>query len=188
MQKTGHLFLLLFVMVLVGIASPIFGQSHDTAHNDGHEFKKFRMAVNLGHAYIPSASFGNDRDFAVIPVWGLDFQYWFNPKWGLALKNDIEIAKYTINNSDDHADDLERTNPIIISLPILYSPWNNGLTFLLGPGIELEGHQNFSVFRFGLGYEFEFGNHWDFAPEFVYDLKDGHINSLTIAIGIGKRF
>ena len=33
-----------------------------------------------------------------------------------------------------------------------------------------------------------FGNHWDFAPEISYNLKDGHINSLTLAIGVGKRF
>jgi len=188
MKKPEPYFLFLFVIVLVLFSSVLFGQSHDKPDEHGHEFKKFRIAVNLGHAYIPGASFGIDDDFVAIPVWGLDLQYWFNPKWGIALKNDIEIAKYTISNKDDHSDDLQRTNPVIISLPVLFSPWDNGLTFLLGPGIELEGHQNFSVFRLGLGYEFEFGNHWDFAPEFVYDLKDGHINSLTIAIGVGKRF
>ena len=188
MTKLNHYLLIPFIIVLVAITSSTYGQSHNDQDGHEHEFKRFRIAVNLGHAYIPSASFGNNRDFAVIPIYGLDIQYWFNPKWGLALKNDIEIAKYTINNSDDHSDDLERTNPIIISLPVLFSPWDNGLTFLFGPGIELEGHQNFSVFRFGMGYEFEFGKHWDLAPEVVYDLKDMHINSLTVAIGVGKRF
>ena len=188
MKKLNHHFSLLFVLVFVFLTSTIFAQSHDVTHAAEHEFKKFRVAVNLGHAYIPGASFGIDDNYVAIPVWGLDFQYWFNPKWGLALKNDIEIAKYTISNSDDHSDDIDRINPVIISLPVLFSPWDNGLTFLMGPGIELEGHQNFSVFRFGLGYEFEVGNHWDFAPEIVYDIKDGHINSLTIAIGVGKRF
>lgn len=183
-----HYFLLLIVVVLIAIASNLYGQSHDPAHDKGHEFKNFRIAVNLGHAYIPGASFGIDDNYVAIPVWGFDFQYWFNPKWGLALKNDIEIAKYTINNGGDHSDDILRKNPVIVSIPVLFSPWDNGLTFLMGPGIELEGHQNFSVIRFGLGYEFEIGKHWDFAPEFVYDLKDGHVNSLTIAIGFGKRF
>ena len=180
-------FTLLVVLILIVWTSSINAQSHDVSHDSEHEFKKFRIAVNLGHAYIPTASVP-DNNYLIIPVWGLDFQYWFNPKWGLALKNDIEIAKYTIDNSDDHSDDLERDNPIIVSLPVLFSPWDNDLTFLFGPGIELEGHKNFSIFRFGIGYEFEIGKHWDFAPEFVYDLKDGHINSLTIAIGIGRRF
>ena len=180
-------FTLLVILIFIVWTSSINAQSHDILHNNGHEFKKLRIAVNLGHAYIPTASVA-DNKFLIIPVWGLDFQYWFNEKWGVALKNDIEIAKYTINDKDDPSDDLERINPLIISLPVLFSPWDNGLTFMLGPGIELEGHKNFSIFRFGLGYEFEFGKHWDFAPEFVYDIKDGHINSLTIAIGVGKRF
>ena len=189
MTNPKYHFSLLVVLALLLMTSITYGQDHDAAHDDGHEFKKFRVAVNLGHAYIPDASVVESK-FVIIPVWGLDFQYWFSEKWGVALKNDVEIAKYTIENKDDHDPDpdLQRANPVIISLPVLFSPWDNGLTFLLGPGIELEQHQNFSVFRLGMGYEFEFGNHWDFAPEFVYDLKDGHINSLTIAIGIGKRF
>ena len=184
MVKFNYFFSILLVLIIVAITSNTYGQSHDVSHDSEHEFKKFRMAVNLGHAYIPTASVA-DNKFLIIPVWGLDFQYWVNEKWGVALKNDIEIAKYTINKDDSEQ---LRENPVIISLPVLYSPWDNGLTFMLGPGIELEGHKNFSIFRFGLGYEFEFGNHWDFAPEVVYDLKDGHINSLTIAIGVGKRF
>ncbi len=183
MMKLNHHLLISFVLVLVAITSNIYGQSHDNADGHGHEFKKFRVAVNLGHGHIPTASMP-DNSFVAIPVWGLDFQFWFNEKWGVALKNDIEIAKYTVSENTEQL----RENPVIISLPVLFSPWDNGLTFLAGPGIELEEHQNFSVFRFGLGYEFEFGNHWDFAPEFVYDLKNGHINTFTIAIGVGKRF
>ncbi len=126
-------------MLLISSVSS-FEQSYDVSQDADHEFKKFRIAVNLGHVYIPAASFGIEGDFVAIPVWGLDFQYWFNPKWGLALKNNIDITKYTINNSDDHSDGIERINPVIISVPILFSPWDNGLMFLLGPGIELEGH------------------------------------------------
>jgi hypothetical protein len=185
MSKLKYHFSLLVVLALLFTTFITYGQSHGVSHDDEHEFKKFRAAINLGHAYIPAAQTAESK-FVIIPVWGLDFQYWFSKKWGIALKNDIEIAKYTLDNEDDH--DLKRENPLIISLPVLFSPWDNGLTFLLGPGIELEGHQNFSVFRLGMEYEFELPGHWDFSPEIVYDLKDGHINSLTIAIGVGKRF
>lgn len=176
---------LLFILASFLVTSITFGQAHDAKQENGHELERFRVAVNLGHAYIPAAV-TVESNFVIIPVWGLDFQYWFSKKWGIALKNDVEIAKYIVADKDDP--EFIRENPVIISLPLLFSPWDNGLSFLLGPGIELEGHRNFSIFRLGLGYEFEFGNHWDFAPEIVYDLKDGHINSLTIAIGMGKRF
>ena len=175
------------MLILLVLTSQIYGQSHDEIVNHEHEFKNFRIAVNLGHAYIPSAT-TTDNKFVVIPVWGLDLQYWFNHKWGIALKNDIEIASYSVDVSSNNTSSILRKYPVIISIPVLFSPWDNGLTFLLGPGVELEEHLNFSVFRFGMGYEFEIGDHWDFAPELVYDLKDGHINSLTIAIGVGKRF
>ena len=177
----------LIVMLFLIIASNGYAQTHDQTDLHKHEFKKFRVAVNLGHGYIPSATTA-DNKFVVLPVWGLDLQYWFNSKWGIALKNDVEIANYFIEVTSKSSENLERENPVIISLPVLFSPWENGFTFLLGPGIELESGHNFSIFRLGASYEFELSGHWDFAPELVYDLKDGHINALTIAIGVGKRF
>lgn len=178
---------LLFIttFLVVAFSSSLYGQSHE--NEDTHEFKHFRVAVALGHAYIPEASNGN-TDFVVIPAFGLEAQYWFNHKWGIALKSDIEIATYFVENNNGNSNEIIRKNPVIMALPVLFSPWNNHFTFILGPGIEFEEHKNFSVFRIGVGSEIEFGNHWDFAPEIIYDLKDGHINSLTIAIGVGKRF
>ena len=52
-----------------------------------------------------------------------------------------------------------------MAIPVLFSPWNNHFTFVLGPGIEFEEHENFSVFRIGVGSEIEFGKHWDFAQK-----------------------
>lgn len=175
------LFLILFL--LMGIVS--YGQEH---HNETHhEFKNFRIAAAIGHAYIPDAKTASDQ-FVMIPTFGLEFQYWFSHKWGLGLKSDLEIANYVIQDSNGNVDYV-RENPVIMALPVLFSPWENrGFNFILGPGVEFEGHENFFVFRAGFGSEFEVGNHWDFAPEIIYDLKNGHINSLTIAIGIGKRF
>ncbi|MCK5691543.1 MAG: hypothetical protein KAI08_01810 [Bacteroidales bacterium] len=188
MTNLKYHFSLLVVLALLLMTSITIGQTHEAAHDEGHEFKRFRAAVNIAHAYMPKATADIDGGTLIIPVWGLDFQFWFNEKWGLALKNDIEIAQYVLTESDDSGEVQLRENPLIISLPLYYSPWEGGLTFFTGPGIELEEDHNFWVYRFGLGYEFELPGHWDFAPEFVYDLKNGNINSFTIAIGVGKRF
>lgn len=156
--------------------------------NTHHEFKHLRIAILLGHAYIPEAK-TEISSFFVIPTLGLDIQYWFNHKWGVALKNDIEFSTYIVESKDGNNNDLVREYPIVVALPVLFSPWENShFTFILGPGIEFDGHNNFSVIRMGAGSEFQIGNHWDFAPEIIYDLKDGHINSLTIALGVGKKF
>ncbi len=151
-----------------------------------HEYKHIRIAMAIGQAYIPKASSG-DAKFVVIPTIGLDFQYWFNRRWGIALKNDIELANYIVDDKDNGLT-IIRNNPVIMALPVLFSPWDNQFTFILGPGIEIEQNENFFVFRAGVGSEFEVGNHWDFAPEIIYDLKNGYINSITFAIGVGKRF
>jgi len=58
--------------------------------------------------------------------------------------------------------------------------------FISGPRIEIDSHANFYVIRVGVGSEI--GNDWDFSPELIYDLKYGHINSLILALGVGKRF
>ena len=178
----------LAILFLVLASSSVKGQSHDdTTHEEGHEFKRFRAAINLAHAYIPAAE-DIGSNYVIIPVWGLDFLFRFNEKWGMALKNDIEIAQYTLPESDASGEVVLRENPLVISLPVYYGPWEGGLTFFAGPGIELEANHNYWIARFGIGYEFEFAGHWDLSPEIVYDLKNGTYNSFTIAIGIGKSF
>ena len=185
MKIINSFFIITSLILGLFMSTNLYGQSHE--NEDHHEFKNFRVAVALGHAYIFEASSVN-TNLLIIPTIGLETQYWFSHKWGLSLKGDIEIANYLVEDKDNNSNTLVRENPVILALPVLFSPWENHFTFILGPGIEFEEHENFSIFRMGVGSEFEFGNHWDFAPEIIYDLKDGHINSLTLAIAIGKRF
>jgi outer membrane protein with beta-barrel domain len=154
---------------------------------ESEEFKHFRVAFGIGQGYISQADSKNSK-FLIIPTIGLDLQYWFNQKWGIALKSDLEITNYLVEKEHETGDQIERENPFIITLPVLFSPWENGWSFLVGPGIESEKKENFSILRLGVGHEFEIANEWDFAPEFFYDLKDGSISAFTVAIGVGKRF
>lgn len=177
-RKCGTLSMMLFW------AFCSFAQSNNL--EEKHTFRHFRISISMGQAYIPQAQ-SVDAKFVVLPTLGLDFQYWISTKWGIGLKNDIELARYFVKNGEGGSV-IDRNDPLIIALPALFSPWKRNFTFILGPGIELEPHQNFLVIRCGVGSHFEVGNHWDFAPEFIYDLKNGSINSFTVAIGIGKRF
>ena len=173
-------------LVVCAVALSFFSnaQSHDP--EEEHSFKHFRISGAIGQTYIPEATSGNAA-FVVVPTLGLDLQYWFKPRWGIGLKNDIELANYLVDDKDGNSAVI-RNNPVIIALPALFSPWESNFTFILGPGLEIESHENFFIFRAGVGSEFEIGNHWDFAPEIIYDLKNGHINTISFAIGVGKRF
>ncbi len=188
MRKT---YKLLLVFIIIGcnslFAQENEGSSEASEASESEEFKHFRAAFSIGHGFIPQADSKNS-DLLIIPTLALEFQYWFNSKWGIALQSDLEIANYIVELENDMGNEIERENPLIIAVPVHFSPWDNGLAFIAGPGIEFEDSENFSIFRLGVGYEFEFGNEWDFAPEFIYDLKSGSINSFTIAFGVGKRF
>lgn len=175
-----------FAMLNFMLFSAFWGiaQSHNL--EEKHTFKHFRISMSIGQAYIPQAQ-SIDAKFVVLPTLGLDLHYWISQKWGIGLKNDIELARYFVIDGEGGSV-IQRDDPLIIALPALFSPWEGNFTFLLGPGIELESHQNFFVIRCGVGSHFEVGNHWDFAPEIIYDIKNGNINSITFAIGVGKRF
>lgn len=165
----------------------VLGQE-DEVHDHHDDFKRFRAAMLIGHAFSPEAN-TETSSFLLIPTYGFDIQYWFSPKWGVALKNDIEIASYLVEYKSGESNEIERKYPLIIAVPVLFSPWGkNHFTFILGPGVEVDSNRSFSVFRMGVGSEFNIGGDWDFAPEIIYDLKNGHINTLTLALGIGKRF
>lgn len=174
-------------LALFFIGTSVFGQETQATINEEEAEKKFRVAFGLGHAYIPQAS-SEGSSFSIIPTIGLDLQYWFGEKWGIALKSDVEIADYVLKESGEEGETIERETPVILSLPILFRPFDNELEFMLGPGIELESNENFSILRIGVGYEFELGNDWDFSPEVLYDLKNSNINSFALAFGVGKKF
>lgn len=187
MKKVSSYSKLVFAFFFGLTFMSVNGQDHDGHDDDKHEFKHFRIAMSIGHGYIPTAT-KQDASFLVLPTWGVDFQYWRNEKWAIGFKGDLEIANYIIDDKDNE-NQLERESPLILTTPIFYSPWEeNGVVFLMGPGVELEGDHDFFVVRMGVGYEMHLPRNWDVAPEVIYDLKGGYVNSFTLAIGIGRRF
>ena len=173
-------------IILLISSSVVFAQeTHDPEKI--HQFKRFRISLSIGHCYIPRAEFTNDEQGIVLPTWGLDLQYWFSEKVGIGLKNDIENAVYRVRYKSSSSDELLRERPVIISLPIFVKPWNKEFNFFIGPGVELEESANLFVVRIGVSYEYELGQHWDFAPEIIYDLKGSSINAFTICVGVGRR-
>ncbi len=174
------------LIVILFISSPLaaFGQHHEEEgeKNDTHH----RLAVVISHTHVPKGAHSvDDSDAVIIPSWGLNYEYWFNSKWAIGLHNDMEIATYIIEDHDGN--ELERETPVIMSIVGIYNPWHT-LQFVAGIGREFEHHERFWVYRFALEYEIEIGHHWDIAPLFVLDLKEGLYNSWTLGLAVGKRF
>lgn len=153
-------------------------------HDVHHEFKHFRAALLIGHTLIPRL---HAHENIFIPSWGFDLEYWPQEKWGIGIHSDLEIETFVIIRNAGEEEEIERVTPMVITLDALFKPWKD-LVIQIGPGIEIEKEENFSLFRVGVEYEFELNNHWDIAPTIFYDTRFNEYHTWSIALGIGKRF
>ncbi|MCB0628583.1 MAG: hypothetical protein R2824_25715 [Saprospiraceae bacterium] len=144
----------------------------------------FRVAGLIGHTLIPTKHAGENL---FIPSWGLDLEYWIHPNWGIGLHNDIEIETFVILYNYGEERNPERVAPLVLTLDALIKPFG-GLVVQFGPGIEFEKKENFALFRAGLEYEIEIGNHWDISPTIFYDTRFEEYHTWSFALGIGRRF
>jgi hypothetical protein len=157
--------------------------SHHPVHStEEHHTPHFRAALIIGHTIIPALE---SKDYAAIPSWGLDLEYWPTAKFGIGLHNDLEIANFIIEQ--DHEEFLEREYPLVLTLDALYKPWK-GLVIQAGPGMEIDATERFLLFRLGLEYEFELNHHWDIFPTLFYDAREDAYHTWSIGLGAGKRF
>ena len=176
----------LFIALICLMSGTIFAQHDHHNHPEGEEVKlpPFRIALLLGHTLIPEQ---HAQENFFIPSWGLDIEYWFSNKIGLGVHNDLELETFIILDEGGEMDEIERVSPLVMTLDLLYKPWR-GLVLQLGPGIEIEKDESYSLFRTGIEYEIEINHHWDLAPTVFYDSRFDGYHTWSIALGVGRRF
>lgn len=178
-----YLFLIILSVTLGVISQPLQAQQHENySSHESSEVKHHRIALGLGHAYVPAHEI---RSPLIVPTIGLDYEFWFNSRFALGLHTDLEIQSYLVEHN--HQEVLERYFPLIVSIVGIYKIWE-GLTIYGGPGREFEENTHLNVLRLGVEYEFEFANHWDISPGFFYDNKENVYDAWGIALLIGKKF
>jgi len=147
------------------------------------EFKpKIRGAVMMANSHVPNATEG-DKKVAIIPTWGFDFDYFFRPRWSIALQGDIKLQSFEI---EDHGVALERTNPFAIAAVIHYHALRHW-SFYLGPGFEFESHKNFFMVKAGTEYSFEITENFEIALNLIYENKDDVYDAWTFGIAFNKK-
>ena len=184
MQAFKYVLILLFF----GCSWSVSAQ-HTEAEPQAHEHPKetehdahFRAAIMLGHTLITPGAL-DTRIF--VPSWGLDLEYWHSHRFGLGLHTDVELQDFIVLNQDE--EEVERNEPFIITLDGLYRPWKD-LILMGGPGVELEEGESFFLFRFGFEYEVPVGSSFDLFPSIFYDQRLDGYSTLTVGLGVGKRF
>ncbi len=149
------------------------------------EFKHFRVSPVLSHTYIPTATTEGTKT-VIVPSIGLDIEYWFNHKYGIGLHNDLELFNYEVEKQGDEFS-VEREYPVALTLDFLAKVYND-FVFLAGAGVEFEKNENLFIVRIGIEYEIEISENWDVSPTFFYDYRHEEFGTLTMGIGIGRRF
>ncbi len=176
------------ILISLSVCGSLIAQESDDSHTqnaESHEnFQHHHLAVFTGYALIGGAidEDGQTRP-TIIPVVGLDYNYWFNHKIALGLQNDLELSSYTVER--DEQEYLDRNYAFVTALICIYEPVKNWALFA-GPGYEFEEHHNFPLLKIGtdIGKSFEDG--WGVALTISYDIKE--VNSaLSLGVTVIKR-
>ena len=172
-------------IVLFIISNGVNAQETEKEH-DKEEFKHHKISVVMGHTHVPKATSPTSETAGIIiPSWGLNYDFWINPKWAIGLHNDMEITNYVIEA--EAGTEIERERPFIMAVVGTFKA-NEHIELLAGFGREFEKNHNFWVYRFGIEYEFEIGHHWSLAPSLIFDAKEGVYDSWTLGVVIGRKF
>jgi hypothetical protein len=168
-----------FFLILATICQ-INAQEHDHHNEKLGDGSGFRIVGIIGHTLVNNEGLDN----VFVPSWGLDVEYWFNKRWGIGLHNDVEIETFVIRNAEN--DEIERVNPLVLTLDALYQ-FGNGFVITLGPGVELEKDESYYLFRFGIEYEKDISPSFYLLPNLFLDQRFDGYNTWNIGLGIGLR-
>ncbi|MCD4732390.1 MAG: hypothetical protein K8R74_17440 [Bacteroidales bacterium] len=176
------MFSVLFSLLLI-TTTWAYGQHESETHDESH-FQHHRLALFTGYGLIPGAiNDEGNKQVKVIPVLGIDYEYWFNHKFALGLQNDLELASYSVENEKEKY--LEREYAFVTALVFLYEPLR-GLAFFAGPGYEFEHNQNFAVFKVGTEVLKIFEGGWSTGIIIAYDIKEVN-SSFSLGVTVGKK-
>ena len=171
--------------VLTLIFALVFSSNAQGQDSDLKEesLKRHRIGLAMGHSHIPTATeIEGENSVALVPSWGLSYTYRFSERFSIGLKSDLEISKYTIEDSE--GEELDRENPFSLALSIEYK-FYKGLGAFIAPGIEFEDSEDLFISLIGVFYEVEINETWDLTPELIYELKGGHTGAVIFGLGVG---
>jgi len=138
----------------------------------------------IANSIVTNNATENSDGIFVVPTFGLNYDYFFNPSWGIGLHNDIVLQQFKVERHDDERE-LIRQNPVAMCGIISIKP-HHRWTLLGGYGIELEKNENISLFRFGLEYAIPLKDNWELCFSAEYDHKIKAYSSFMFGVGFSK--
>lgn len=176
---------LLVVVLLMQMPIYLFAQEKETRIHQ-EVFRPYsRFTILMAHYMFPhlvETETGKKND--LVPAWGIDYDYWFHPKWAIGIHNDIILQKYKIERKND-ATELSRSFPFSTSLVGIYKPGKH-LAIISGIGREFEKDEALNLWNLALEYGFELPQNWEVSVNLVYEDKFHAYDSWIFGIGVSK--
>ena len=169
----------LFLFLLLSMARQVMSQEED--HKKEHA-PKIRVAIMMGNSHIPQATEGG-KSVTIIPVWGLDLDYYFHRRWSIGLQADLKVQNFEVEEEGQVL--LNRNFPLSIALVGHYHALRNW-SFYIGPGIELEESKNLFLVKIGTEYSFEISEQFEIALNFIYENRDEVYDGFTFGVAFNK--
>ena len=112
---------------------------------EGEKFSpQIRVALITANSHVPEA-FEGEKKVPVIPAWGFDVDYFFHPRWSLALQADLKLQSFEVKNEGVI---LERSYPFSLA-PVIHYHFRRHWSLYLGPGWEFEKNENLYFLKLG---------------------------------------
>lgn len=169
-------------LLFVGFSS--FSQEIENTEEELEEehVPKIRAAIMMANSHVPTATEG-DKKVAIIPAWGADIDYYFHPKWSVALQMDLKLQSFEV---EDGESTLERSYPFSVA-PVIHYHALRHWSFYVGPGYEFEKNENLTFFKLGTEYGFEISENFEIALNLSYENKKEIYNSWNFGIAFNKK-
>lgn len=175
-------------MLIAALASNFMLHAQSERNVGKDEFHPYHsLGIVLSHATMFEGRDENGhRKTLKLPAWGLDYNYFFHPRWAIGIQADIIVEKFLVEKHDGET--IERDYPFAPAAMVTFKPTEHwGLKF--GAGAEFESEENFFLNRVGVEYGTHFGNHnWEVFGTLGYDIKWNAYDTWVLGIGISKIF
>lgn len=135
----------------------------------------------MAYSHVPQAT-ESGKEVAIIPTWGFDVDYFFYPRWSVALQGDVKLQSFEVEEGNAR---LERSYPLAISSVLHYHALRHW-SFYAGPGYELEGHENLFMLKMGTEYSFEISEDFEIALNLIYENKEEVYDAFTFGVAFNK--
>ncbi len=157
----------------------------------GEEHARHEVSLLLAHTHVSQGVNVDGRmTWLSLPSWGLNYNYWFAPKWAIGLHTDLISETFKVEENLNEAEGkptVERTLPVAPAVMVSYRPHHHW-AFTAGAGEEFAKEGNLVLMRAGTEYTIHLGGAWETSGSLAYDIRFDAYDSWTIGIGVTRTF